>query len=204
MSAARVSRASASASLTQGMTTKDEQVSRCGQAVRQRLRLSPRPLAGGEKRRWGRNESQWASSPRLGNPRGSRCARLCRGRLANYRLPAPVTGCPLEGAARCVPGASAFKITAREGRRNRGSLKCAPSPWGRIRRTMCVIGGGSPLTSSGSPSSGLTFLNSPDRREPRSPSSESKVRRDSPRKFPHFYEERILSKVSLRSNSLSN
>lgn len=77
------------------MTTKDEQVSRCGQAVRQRLRvaiLSPGVEKHRRDSRWGwrwRNESQWASSPRRSNPRGSRCSPFALGSEVDPRITRP-------------------------------------------------------------------------------------------------------------------
>lgn len=98
-------------------------------------------LAGGEKCQWGRNESQWASSPRRSNPRGSHCSspasRLSSDddpRIIAYPPPRSVT--PLVTRAL---GASAFEILAAGENiiARVAPLKCTTSPWGEVRQP-CV------------------------------------------------------------------
>lgn len=107
--------------LIRGATTKDEQVSRCGQAVRQRLRvaiLSPGVEKHRRDSRWGwrwRNESQWASSPRRSNPRGSRCSPFALGSEVDPRITRP------SPPPTCYQRRRAFETTAES---PSGPLEC--------------------------------------------------------------------------------
>lgn len=109
--------------LIQEEMTKDEQVSLCGQAVRQRLRvaiLSPGVEKHRRDSRWGwrwRNESQWASSPRRSNLRGSRCSPFALGSEVDPRItrPSPVATPDLLSETR------AFETTAES---PSGPLEC--------------------------------------------------------------------------------
>lgn len=118
----------------QGVTTKDEQVSRCGQAVRQRLRvaiLSPGVEKHRRDSRWGwrwRNESQWASSPRRSNPRGSRCSPFALGSEVDPRItrPSPPPTC-YQSRARLKPPRKALRDPCRVSVRHGGKFieQCA-------------------------------------------------------------------------------
>lgn len=121
--------------LIEGATTKDEQVSRCGQAVRQRLRVgisSPGVEKHRRDSRWGwrwRNESQWASSPRRSNPRGSCWAPFALGSEVDPRItrPSPPPTC-YQKRARLKP--------LRKILRNPWSVRWRL--WKKVHRTMCV------------------------------------------------------------------
>jgi len=109
-------------------------VSRCGQAVRQRLRVakfSPGVEKHRRDSRWGwrwRNESQWASSPRRSNPRGSRSSPFALGSEVDPRItrPSPPPTC-YQRRARLKPPWKALR-----------DPQSVRSPWRKVHRTMCV------------------------------------------------------------------